>query len=122
MCLVDTTEQNERQSFRLLEKGGETYGYNEIGGDRSVGLSVGLAGRDPGDATGTQRLMGRRVRMDDDDGAFALWLYIGPLGRACADRRVALIRDGGLEKHISHPVYLLIRPTGRHKHGIADGL
>ena len=84
MCLVDTTEQNERQSFRPLEKGGETYAYNEIGigGDRSVGLSVGLAGRDPGDATGTQPLMGRRVRMDDDDGAFALWLYIGPLGKS----------------------------------------
>ena len=73
--LVDTTEQNERQSFRQLQKGGETYGYNEIGGDRSVGLSVG-AGPDPGDATGTRSLMGSRVRLDDDDGAFALWLYI----------------------------------------------
>jgi hypothetical protein len=84
--LVDTTEQNERQSFRQLQKGGETYGYNEIGGDRSVSLSVGLAGRDPGDATGTQPLMGRRVRMDDDDGTFALWLYNGTQVRACADR------------------------------------
>jgi hypothetical protein len=81
---VATTERNERQSFRQLQKGGETYGYNEIGGDRSVGLSVGLAGRDRGDATGTQPLMGRRVRMDDD-GAFALWLYMGQV-RACADR------------------------------------
>jgi hypothetical protein len=41
-----------------------------------VALVFGLAGRDPGDATGTQPLMGSRVRMDDDDGAFALWLYI----------------------------------------------
>ena len=82
-AVVATTERNERQSFRQLQKGGETYGYNEIGGDRSVGL-VGLAGRDPGDAPGTRSLMGSRVRMDDD-GAFALWLYMGQV-RACADR------------------------------------
>ena len=93
MCLVDTTEQNERQSFRQLQKGGETYGYNEIGGDRSVSLSVGLAGRDPGDATGTRSLMGSRVRMAKYARIFALWLYIWRL-RACADRRVAYVSRG----------------------------
>jgi hypothetical protein len=90
--------RKERQSFRPLEKGGETYGYKEIGGDHALGL----IGRDPGAATGTRPLMGSRVRMANDWNAriFALWLYIWRL-RACADRRERMCQ--GEVREIAQP-------------------
>jgi len=73
-----------RRPFRPLEKGGDAYGYKEIGGDRTLGL----VGRDPGAATGARPLMGSRIRMANewDARVFALWLCIWPRLRAGADR------------------------------------
>ena len=54
---TDDPTNREKGSPEKPEKGGEANGYKGIGGVHSLGR----VGRDPGDATGTQPLMGSRI-------------------------------------------------------------
>jgi hypothetical protein len=47
----------------------------QIGGDHTRGRCCVRVGRDPDGASGTGPLMGSRIRMDDNSGAFALCLH-----------------------------------------------
>jgi hypothetical protein len=49
------------------------YGYEDIGGERTLGLGCVRFRRDPGGAPGTQPLLGSRTRMVDDATALVLW-------------------------------------------------
>ena len=49
------------------------HGYEDIGGERALGLRCVRFRRDPGGAPGIQPLLGRRTRMADDATALALW-------------------------------------------------
>ena len=49
------------------------HGYEDIGGERTLGLRCVRFRRDPGGAPGIQPLPGRRTRMADDPTALALW-------------------------------------------------
>ena len=49
------------------------HGYEDIGGERALGLRCVRFRRDPGGAPGIQPLLGRRTRMADDPTALVLW-------------------------------------------------
>ncbi len=48
-------------------------GYEDIGGERTLGLGCVRFRRDPGGAPGIKLLLSRRTRMADDATALALW-------------------------------------------------
>ena len=49
------------------------HGYEDIGGERTLGLRCVRFRRDPSGAPGIQPLLGSRTRMADDATALTLW-------------------------------------------------
>jgi hypothetical protein len=54
---------------------GKRVNHEQRGGERTRSLCSVRVGRDPSDARGAQHRMGRTIRMDDDDRAFALCVH-----------------------------------------------
>ena len=73
----EETSRDQNQPTRVCQTK-EVAHYEErilVGGERTRSLCSVRVGRDPGDARSAQHRMGRTIRMDDDDRAFALWVH-----------------------------------------------